>query len=112
MAIAYEKSKMPDKAVKLIQNFGFASTDFVPLLYLLGKCFYLLEDYQQAATYLAKVVEKDKKNFNAQTMLIDSFLRERLYQAAQAALQYALASAHPRSAEFRKILQEVESRTV
>lgn len=110
LAIAYEKSKMPDKAIKLVYDFGFASTDFVPLLYLVGKCFYILNNYQQAAKYLAEVVEKDKHNLNAQTMLIDSFLRTECYPAAQAALKHALALSHPQSAEFEKLLSKVESR--
>lgn len=62
MAIAYEKNKKYDQAINLVYKHKYEATDFVPLLYLLGKCFFKLEKYETASAFLHKVVMIDKKH--------------------------------------------------
>lgn len=69
MAIAYEKNERPDAAISLVYKHRYDSTDFVPLLYLLGKCFFALKKYQIARDFLHKALRKDGNHLPAQLLL-------------------------------------------
>lgn len=107
MAAAYEKNRMYEDAINVVSEHKYDLTDFTPLLYLLGKCFYYLKNYEKAKFFLQKVVEKDQKNINVQTFFIDTLLRLKIYKEAHPVLIQAINSNHPLSEKFRLILENL-----
>jgi len=86
LAIAYERCKNYDAAINLIYKYEFQSTDFVPLLSLLGNCFFKKQDYATACAFFEKILTLDANNIKAQSFLIER--------------------GHPRSEEFKSFLKK------